>query len=183
MNTRIWFTSTHSTGKTTQRDHFKNLHPQFHIVGSDRRKLVEDGVIKINQEAEPWSEVVIGGDVMRYLLSTPAPSISDRSWICKIAYSQLLPYPEEVLQAMHTYYTYAFPGFTENDAYIYFPPTLALENDGVRSTDLEYREAVDYQIQFYLDYFEIPHLVLTAKSVQDRYISIIEYLQIRGLEF
>jgi hypothetical protein len=183
MNTRIWFTGSQGSGKTTQRDHFKNLHPQFNIVGSDRRKLLEDGIIKVNREAEPWSEVVMGGDVLRYILSTPAPSISDRSWICKIAYSQLLPYPDEVLEAMHTYYTYAFPGFTKDDVYVYFPPTLVLENDGVRDTDEEYQYWVDYFIQFYLNYFEIPYLVLTAKSIQDRYLMICDYLKVRKLEY
>ena len=121
---RIWFIGSHGTGKTTQLEHFKMLHPQFHTMKSERRKLLEDGVIRINRDAAPWDEIVIGGDVMKHILMTPMPSIADRSWVDKCAYAQLLPYPEEVLEAMHVYYAYAFPGFTDIDAYIYFPPVL-----------------------------------------------------------
>jgi hypothetical protein len=66
MNTRLWFVGSHGTGKTTQLEHFVTLHPHFHVVKSDRRKLLEEGVIKINREAAPWDEIVIGGDVMRH---------------------------------------------------------------------------------------------------------------------
>lgn len=183
MNTRLWFVGSHGTGKTTQLEHFVNLHPHFHKVKSDRRKLLEDGVIKINREAAPWDEIVIGGDVMRNILSTPAPSIADRSWVDKCAYAQLLPYPDDVKEAMDIYYSHAFPGFTKNDAYIYFPPVLQLIDDGVRDTDKKYQEAVDYMIQFYLDDFGIPFFTLTEKDVQDRYLQICSFLHATNMGF
>jgi hypothetical protein len=101
----------------------------------------------------------------------------------KCAYAQLLPYPEHVIEAMHTYYFNAFPGFSENDTYIYFPPVLQLVDDGVRDTDKKYQEAVDYMIQFYLDAFGIPFLTLTERDVQDRYLQICSFLNAIKREF
>lgn len=169
---RIWFTGAHGTGKTTQRDFFKMLHPEFHVMEVERRNLVEDGIIKVNREAAPWDEIVIAGCAMLSFISTPAPSISDRSWICKCAYSQALPYDPELLYAYHVVNTYAFPGFSDRDIYIYFPLGLPLEDDGIRSVDPEYQNDIDLLIQFYLDYFEVPYYILREQTVQDRNFEI-----------
>ena len=179
---RLWFVGTHGTGKTTQLEHFVNLHKEFHVVKSERRKLLEDGIISINREAAPWDEIVIGGDVMKHILMTPQPSIADRSWVDKCAYSQLLPYPDEVIDAMHVYYSYAYPGYSDDDIYVYFPPVLELVGDGVRDTDKEYQMDVDIMIQFYLNGFEIPYFELTALGVQDRYLEIVSFVRQRGFK-
>lgn len=177
---RLWFVGSHGTGKTTQLEHFTSLHSQFHVIRSERRKLVEDGVICVNREAAPWDEIVIGGDVMKHILMTPQPSIADRSWVDKCAYAQLLPYPEEILNAMHNYYSFAFPGDTEEDVYVYFPPVLDLVADGMRDTDVEYQRNIDFMIQFYLDFFGISYFGLTGLSVQDRYLEIADFIKLRG---
>ena len=170
--TKIWFTGSHGTGKTTQMEYFHQLHPEFGKMKMERRDLHEKGIIKLNREAAPWDEVVIAGTVMLAILATSAPFISDRSWVCKCAYSQCLPYRQEILDAFHTLYTDAFPGYEENEKYFYFPPTIPLENDGVRSPDLEYQKDVDLFIQFYLDYFGIPYHTITSSTIQDRHFEI-----------
>jgi nicotinamide riboside kinase len=172
MISRIWFTGSHGTGKTTQLEYFRSLFPQYQKVDMERRDLFEKGIIKINKEAAPWDEIVIAGNAMLAFLSTSTPFISDRSWICKCAYAQALTLPDELLGAWHTINTAAFPGFTDEDAYFYFPPNLPLEDDGVRSIDPEYQKEIDYWVQFYLDYFQIPFHVLEGLSVQDRLIEI-----------
>jgi predicted ATPase len=169
---RVWFTGAHGTGKTTQLEYFRNLHPEYTKVDMERRNLFEAGIIKVNKEASPWDEVVIAGNAMLAFLSTSAPFISDRSWVCKCAYSQALPYPEELLDAWHTVNTLSFPGFTEEDMFFYFPPMIPLENDGVRSTDPEYQKEIDFLIQFYLDYFQIPFHTVESYAIQDRHFEI-----------
>jgi hypothetical protein len=169
---RIWCTGSHGTGKTTQVEFFLRLHPEFHRVEMERRKLVENGIIKVNQKAAPWDEIVIAGCAMLGILSTPAPSISDRSWICKCAYSQALPFPKELLDAYHIVNVNSFPGKTEEDIYFYFPPSIPLEDDGVRSIDPGYQEEIDYYIQFYLDLFNINAYTILGDSVQDRNFEI-----------
>jgi hypothetical protein len=170
-------------GKTTQLEHFVSLHPHFSVVKSDRRKLVEDGVIKVNREAAPWDEIVIGGDVMKSILSASSPSIADRSWVDKCAYAQLLPYPQEILDAIHVYYSNAFPGISEDDAYIYFPPMIELVADGVRDIDKQYQKDIDTMIRFYANLLGVQLYTITQLSVQDRYLEIVNYLTARGLEF
>ena len=172
MINRVWFTGSHGTGKTTQLDYFRSIFPEYTKVDMERRSLLEAGIIKVNKDAAPWDEIVIAGNAMLAFISTPSPSISDRSWVCKCAYAQALPFSDELLDAWHTINTASFPGFTEEDAYFYFPPTIPLEDDGVRSIDPEYQKEIDFLVQFYLDFFGIPFHTIEAYTVQDRHIEI-----------
>jgi hypothetical protein len=145
---KIWFTGSHGVGKTTQRDYFLQFHPQYNILDIERRDLHHKGIINLNKRATPWDEIVIAGNVMLGMLSTSAPFISDRSWVCKCAYSQALPYPQELLDAWHVINTLSFPGFTEEELYVYFPPMIPIEDDGVRDTSPEYQAEVDLLYAF-----------------------------------
>jgi hypothetical protein len=170
---KIWFTGSHGTGKTTQMEYFHQIHPEFGKMKMERRDLHKQGIIKLNKDAAPWDEVVIAGSVMLAILATASPFISDRSWVCKCAYSQALPFRQEILDAFHTLYTDAFPGMNEaTEKYFYFPPTIGLENDGVRSTDVEYQKEIDLNVQFYLNFFGIPYHTITASTIQDRNFEI-----------
>jgi nicotinamide riboside kinase len=173
---RIWLCGTHSCGKTTQRDFFLQIHPEYHKVEMGRRDLVEKGIIKVNQQASVADELIITGDVLKAIMSTPSPSISDRSFIDKCAYAQVLPYKQELLDALHLINVHAFPGFNDNDLYFYFPPVVPLQEDGVRSIDPEYRKEIDLWIQFYLDLFGVPFVMIQGDSVQDRHLFIEQIL-------
>ena len=152
--------------------YFADLHPDYNILDVERRDLHAKGIINLNKRATPWDEVIIAGNVMYGMIATPSPFISDRSWVCKCAYSQALPYPEELLDAWHVVNILSFPGFTEEEIYFYFPPIFEIEDDGVRSTDPEYQKEVDYYVQFYLDLFQIPYHTISSETVQDRNFEI-----------
>jgi len=169
---KIWFCGAHGTGKTTQMHFFHQMHPEYHEVSLEVRDLHGQGIIKINQEAAPWDEVVMTGRAMLEILSASTPFVCDRSWVDKCAYAQALPHPEELLEAYHIVNTYAFPGVEENERYFYFPPILDIENDGVRSTNKKYQKEVDILIQWYLGWFEIPYVILQSKTIQDRHFEI-----------
>lgn len=169
---KIWFCGPHGTGKTTQLEYFLRFHPEFSRLKMEHRELLKAGIIKGNKDAAPWDEIIMLGNAMLAMLSTSSPFISDRSWVDKCAYSQCLPFDEELLHAYHVVNTYAFFGFTENDKYFYFPPIIPLEDDGVRSMDLQYQKEIDFMIKFYLDYFSIPYYTIQSKSVQDRHFEI-----------
>jgi nicotinamide riboside kinase len=177
---KVWFTGAHGTGKTTQVNYFLEqvnttaMHPKWQSLDVERRDLHAKGIINLNKKAGMWDEVVIAGNVMLGILRTSAPFISDRSWVCKCAYSQALPFEEKLLDALHLINTKAFPGFNSNELYIYVPPVIPLEDDGVRSVDPEYQKEIDYYVQFYLDYFKIPFYTLESYSVQDRHLEIIK---------
>jgi nicotinamide riboside kinase len=170
--TKIWFTGSHGTGKTTQMNYFNSLHPEYKTLTTERRDLHEKGIINLNRRASPWDEVIISGNAMLDFIATSAPFISDRSWVCKCAYAQACNFPEKLIDAWHTVNVLSFFGFTENDIYIYFPPIIPLEDDGVRSIDPEYQKEIDFLVQFYLDFFGIPFHTLEAESVQDREMEI-----------
>jgi len=42
----------------------------------------------------------------------------------------------------------------------------------VRSTDPEYQKEIDFLIQFYLDFFQIPFHTVESYAVQDRHFEI-----------
>jgi hypothetical protein len=183
-NYRIFFTGAQGTGKTTQLEYFRKEFPEYKQVVFERRSLFERGIIKINERAAPWDEVIMAGDVLKSILSTSIPSISDRSWIDKCAYTQALKFGESLLNTMHEYYTRAFPGVGQLDAYFYFPiGVIPLESDGIRSGDAEYQKTIDYWINFYLDYFDIVPVVITSTTVLDRHLEIVEALNTPGMSW
>lgn len=170
---KIWFTGAHGTGKTTQLEYFRKFHPEYDTLDVERRDLHAKGIINLNKRAAPWDEIVIAGNVMLGILATSAPFISDRSWVCKCAYSAALPFPEKLLDAWHTINVNSFPGFTEEEKYFYFPIGMfPIEDDGVRSTDPEYQKEIDFLVQFYLDYFKIPFYTIESSTVQDRHFEL-----------
>jgi len=169
---KIWFTGSHGTGKTTQMEYFHSLHPEFDMLTMERRDLHQKGIIQLNKKASPWDEIIIAGTAMLTMVGTAAPFISDRSWICKCAYSQVCAFDDDLLAAWHIINTKSFPGVGEHDIYFYFPPTISLIDDGVRSVDPQYQKDVDLFIQFYLDYFKIPFVTIKESSIQDRNFEI-----------
>lgn len=169
---KIWFTGSHGTGKTTQLEYFRTIHPEYSKLNLEVRDLVELGIININKKAKPWDELAMKGRAMLQILSASSPFICDRSWVCKCAYAQALPFPQELLEAYHVENTCAFPGIAEDELYIYFPPMIPLEDDGVRSIDPEYQKEIDLLVQFYLDFFQIPFYTMETLSVQDRNFEI-----------
>ena len=169
---KIWFTGSHGTGKTTQMHYFHRLHPEYQEINLEVRHLFEQGIIKINEEAAPWDELVMQGQAMLGILSATAPFVCDRSWIDKCAYAQALPYPQYLLDALDDIDTAAFPGVENNETYFYFPPILEIENDGVRSTNPQYQKEIDLLVQYYLNRFQIPYITLESSSIQNRHFEI-----------
>lgn len=178
MLRRVWFVGTHSTGKTTQLKLFKEAHPEFNVGKFRRRELRNQGIIKVNRDAAPWDELIISGDILNTFLTTPTPFVMDRSWIDKCAYAQCLPVSSVLLRAYHTVYTASFTGVDEEiDRYIYFPPVIPLEDDGVRDTDPEYRADVDFWVQWYLDYFlGSDYYILKTDNPSTRLLEIEKYV-------
>jgi len=177
---KVWCCGSHGTGKTTQVDYFlqqvnnETMHPKWQSLDMERRDLHAKGIINLNKRATPMDELVIAGNVAYGILATSAPFISDRSWICKCAYSQALPFSKELIAAWHVINTESFPGVEDNEIYFYFPPMIPLEDDGVRSIDPEYQKEIDYWVQFYLDYFQIPFHTIESYTVQDRHMEIMQ---------
>jgi hypothetical protein len=169
---KIFFCGSHSTGKTTQAMHFLEHHPEYHQVVFERRGLQKKGIITLNQHAAPWDELIIAGDYLKALLGTPAPFISDRSWIDKLAYAVTLKFPEPLINSFEQVLLAAFFQPTDIDKFFYFPITFPLESDNIRSTDKQYQEEVDYYIQFYLNKLQVPYHTIESHDVQGRYLEI-----------
>lgn len=174
--TKIFFTGAQGVGKSTQADYFARQYPEFSVLKTRRREFFNSGIININQKASPMDEAIIMGDLLLAMATTPSPFISERSFVDKCAYTQCLPLKKEILDAYHVINTEAFPGLAENDFYFYFAPVLPLEDDGVRSLDPAYQKEVDFYIQFYLNYFQIPFISIEAYTVQDRHMEICKSL-------
>ena len=181
---RIFFTGAHSTGKTEQAKYFVKKYPEYHLAKHERRQLVKDGIINVNETATPWDELIMAGDYLKAIISTPVPSLHERCWIDKLAYAQCVDLGDkktndEWQHLMHYTLTKAFPPLSEVDKFIYFPPYLDILGDGIRNTDLKYQQEVDFWIQFYLRFFNIEAHSLESQTIQDRHIEIASVLGLR----
>lgn len=58
-------------------------------------------------------------------------------------------------------------------AYV-IPPTIALENDGLRHTNKEFRVEIHRRIMQIIDQFEIPHHVLISQTPEERLAEFLE---------
>jgi hypothetical protein len=172
----VWFTGAQGTGKTTQLEQFLKAHPDYNQVEFQRRKLADDGVIRINRDATIIDEAAILFDVGNSMRVAQLPCISDRCWTDKCAYSQALPESEHVRAALDVLNIACFKEIKHlvmpPNIVVYFPPVIDLVADSNRDGDKEYQALIDWWIQYYLTTLGIPYYTLDSISIGDRTMEI-----------
>lgn len=163
---RIILTGAHGTGKTTILNHYKNRIP---AVTEVVRTLIKQG-IKINEMGDEEGQRIIFDTHIKNL-SALTDYISDRGPTDAYAYTwyhyevqhkdllhELKRESEELLK------------FFENNSDIiwcYFPIEFSVVDDGVRSTEEEFRRYVDKSIKSILDDANIKYYTITG-TVEER---------------
>ena len=186
---RIALTGAQGTGKTTLMGELKNG-PVSHYTFYDEvvRNLVARTGISINREAEDRSQTAITNEQVRLASETTfnAPNaFFDRcivdshaftiyDYISKQISSKVYQYSREMLKMIFIYFPY--------DMIIYIPPKIQLVEDGVRDTDVRYRNKIDQLMSEILNYRLIKSsptkiYTLTETSIQDRVEEIINIIQ------
>lgn len=180
MAIKISFTGAQGTGKTTvlnalrEDPDFKD----FEFVTEVVRKFVKELGMKINKEGTVETQKVIF-QAYESLLDREDSLVSDRCIIDVYSYtkegvSNLLPGRDRSAFAncLYDQYQALFKRKDSMGLVFYFPIEFPIENDSVRSIDLDYQKEIDGNIKGTLDRVEIPYITVSG-TVEER-IAIIK---------
>lgn len=142
---RIAFCSTMSCGKTTlvkalsKNENFKN-----YKMAVERSKYLRDFGIELNTDSTLIGQTIFAAERTSELRNMNI--ITDRSIIDVMAFTNLsktISQPDK--EAFEAFYS----RFIQNYDYIFYisPEGIAIEDNGVRETDPEYRRDIDIEIQ------------------------------------
>lgn len=171
---RIHLVGTQGVGKTTVLNHYKDL--GYRCITEVVRNLAKEGV-KINEMGDDDSQKIIFKEYKR-LLSSKKGYISDRGLADVTGYTFSLCVSEKVDKKLaDKQYLVAEKFYRENPDIIvcYFPIEFPVVDDGVRSTDEDFRADVDFMIKNFLDCAGVKYHTITG-TVEERIKQIDELL-------
>ncbi len=187
---RIALSGAQGTGKTTLINELKNSSSLPHYTFYDEvvRNLVKRTGISINREADDYSQTAITNEQVRLASETTfntPNAFFDRCIVDSHAFTifdyvreqiskKVYMYSSEMLKMVFTYFPY--------DMVIYIPPKIQLVEDGVRDTDVQYRNRIDKLMTNVLNYNSIKSsstkiYTLTEISVQGRIKEILNNME------
>lgn len=174
----IYVCGSHSTGKSTLLDLFENyLHRETHYscdLNPSPRTLVP--INSLYSKVDDLSQFYITFGILSKIVSCESDFyLTDRFLIDNIAYSTygavITPQLMEI-QYKHLRY------FSRNleTSVFYLPLEIALERDGVRPEDLQFRENIDNKIQELLPLY-FPQFVTLKGTPTQRLNNLVQHLR------
>lgn len=175
MKKRICLTGAQGTGKTTVLNMFKEN--GWPVITEVVRNLVKSKGIKINQQGTDETQMMVFGEYSKVLSETER-YVSDRGLTDVISYTAAGVFDGKVSTSILFDQEILLEEFMEENpdvVYVYFPIEFEVVDDGVRSTDEDYREQIDDLIHDCLDCMGIEYLTVHG-TPEERYAQIIEYI-------
>tara|TARA_Y100000385_G_scaffold127968_1_gene133172 strand:+ start:1251 stop:1781 length:531 start_codon:yes stop_codon:yes gene_type:complete len=165
---KIGFTGTMSVGKTTLVNALKEL-PEFkdYNFKTERSKYLRDLGIPLNTDSTLKGQIIFLAERCSELFQDNV--ITDRTIIDVMAFTSLaktIPVTQNTL-----YETLASKILKEYDYIFYISPDgVGIEDNGVRTTDPEYRDQVNSSIQDIITKYQgsIQNLIVLSGSVDER---------------
>lgn len=168
---KIIFCGSQGTGKTTVLNRFRN--EGWNVITEVVRILAREEGVKINELGDEEGQLKIFNKY-KELLNTQKDYISDRGMPDVIAYTHYLvsegKVHPSVLWNQLDDLTYFID--SNNPLICYFPIEFPVVNDGLRSTDEEFRSTIDSNIKSILDNEKIPYI--TVKGTVDERVNMIK---------
>lgn len=172
MIKRIALIGASSTGKTTVFELLKTKLPKYEFINESTRTVNSYG-FPINEKGTSNTQLAISSFHLEALLK-PGNLILDRCYMDLIAYSNFMP---EIDTATHSFIEDTWNRVKdEYTHYIYFPIEFKSVDDGIRSTNEEWREKIDNEFRLLLEGVRRPYLTVTGSPLQ-RVNQIINYIQ------
>lgn len=175
---KIIFTGASSTGKTTILNILKEKNPELRIITEVARNLHAEGV-KINEQGNEEGQQMIFNKYVDLLFQN-GDYISDRGLTDVYAFSTW-HYAHEELSldelAREMGEIENFKNMFKKDiVWVYFPIEFTSEDDGIRSTNEEYRAYIDDAIHQTLEDIDVDYLTVSG-TVEERLNQIKTYIE------
>lgn len=152
---KIAITGAQGVGKTTLARQINKHYPDFKIL-PEAARLAKEAGYDLDQTATTETELWLITKQVE-LESTESKWVADRCGIDLLAYIQHLFSEESALIELAT--KTLTPRFSNYDLVLYLPSgQFAIEDDGVRTTDIEFQQAVDRRIRDVLEKHKIPFI-------------------------
>jgi len=140
-------------GKTTLAKQINKQYPNFKIL-PEAARLAKEAGYNLDQTATTETERWLIAKQIE-LENTEGKWVADRSSIDLLAYIHLLFSEESSLIEFAT--KTLVPRFSKYDLVLYLPSgQFAIEDDGVRTTDMKFQQAVDERIRDVIEAYKIP---------------------------
>lgn len=172
---RLILTGAQGVGKSTILNHYKDL--GYNCITEVVRNLAKDG-IKINEMGDDESQKTIFKEYQK-LLKSKKGYISDRGLTDVTSYSVFLALTDKVKKTLADKQFITTQKFHHDNPDIivcYIPIEFPVVDDGVRSTDENFRSSIDFMIKNLLDCANIPYHTITG-TVEERVAMIDKLLQ------
>ncbi len=156
---KIAITGAQGVGKTTLAQQINKEYPDFKIL-PEAARLAKEAGYNLDQIATTETEFWLVTKQIE-LENGEGKWVADRSCIDLLAYIRHLFSEESALIKFATK-TLA-PRFSKYDLVLYLPSgQFAIEDDGVRITDIKFQQAVDRQIRDVLEKHKIPFIKIVG---------------------
>lgn len=171
---KIALTGTHSTGKTTLFNILKKdkyLKENFVFEEEVVREVNHKYNLPINEQGNELTQLIVSLEM--FLINLKKENIiSDRSMLDVLCYSKYLKdknlINQECLDKVELIFNNSI-----YDLFIYIPPLIDLEKDGVRSGNIEFREEVEKNFKYYIKKYNLENILYLNEKDLNKRINII----------
>lgn len=170
---KIVFSGTHGTGKTTLLNVLKNqtsLINSYEFITEVSRTLQKEGKVRINENGDDQSQYAIA--LKNYeIYSSYKNFISDRSLLDVMCYTKYLYDHKRCSKKCLIFIEQLFKQ-CNYDIIFYIEPEFDLVTDGVRSSNIIFRDEVKNCFRYYINKFNIK--VIKISGTIDERLKIIK---------
>lgn len=172
MQKRVALVGSSSTGKSTVFELLKLKLPKYDFIDESTRFVKSFG-FPINEEGVSETQLAISSFHL-YALCQPGHLLLDRCYLDVVVYTRFLP---NVNERTRRYIEGLWNAgiYNEYSHYIYFPIEFDVVDDGVRSTNEQWRQDVDKEFTKVLKEQNQSYLTVTG-SPKARVSQILQYI-------